>query len=156
MNANDVECKLKMIVNTTYPKLRSWSIFVDSYNAGTKLVVDFRIRDVVQWKVYLITNGKNKVYRVAKYLSVDLFTNMRHRNHHDLVFQNQWLGGGFCCAILYENTDDLYWDFSRLIAVTVADSTESVLQIDIANALSASTYSINVDTLLLTDPPSLF
>ena len=144
------------LVTNLYPSLRSWQVFVDRTDSG-KWIVDFRIKDVVQWKMYLVPVPNSKcIIRIMRYLSVDLFTDARHRNHHEVVFRNQWLGGGYCCGIMYESMNELWHDVTKLVMLTVDDSRQSLLQKDMGNPVPAENYSIDIDKLSMVEPPCLY
>jgi hypothetical protein len=141
-----------------YKNAKSWDIDVWNVDYFQKdaVAVAFYLRDVLMWKMYVIKWSETTYVRCMRMISVNLFTDARHRSHHDVIFHNQWIGGGYSCAIEYSHVNNLIVDIMNLISLTLDDSRHSNLQVTKSNAPPGSKYTIDYDDSMLLEPPSLF
>lgn len=150
---------LQKIINSDskYKRATGWKIYchpVHFFKQET-LEIEFVLRDILLWKMYVIRNTPDSWVRCMRSFHVSLFSDARERSHHNVIFHNQWIGGGYSCAIEYCNFNDLMIDISKLIYLTFDDSRMSNIQCSISETPKADKYSLDFSDEMLKDPPTL-
>lgn len=139
--------------------LRSYWVYVDddtlSFGGYT---IDFRINDVVMWKMRVFVDTTNEAMptfsRQVVFFSSFLFSDIKSRGLARLVIKNQWLVQCNSCMIEYSCLNDLMCDIERLVSITADISRESSIRVKHDSGLRESKYTIDFDNLVTEPPPS--